>query len=144
MRAPGGKEAAVRRSAALLLVLVLAGCGGGEEGKVREVMQRHAEALAEGDGERACRDLTAEARRLVVVSVDAVAPGLGARTCEQALRAIGGRLDDEAKRQLRDAHYEVELHGDGTATADPDTVSGEAQLRKRGGRWVITRLNFGS
>ncbi len=69
---------------------------------------------------------------------------MGAESCAEALGAVAARLDDAAKDQLRDASYDVVLHGDGTATVDSDATTGETEVRKDRDRWVITRVNFGS
>lgn len=134
------------RALAVLTLTALAGCGGGRGGeaeKVRDVMERLTEAIARGDGEAACRDLTPEARRLVVTSAEAAAGGEFA-SCGAVLGAVAYDLPEDARRRLHEAEYSVELHGDDTAIADSQAVSGEARLRKHGGRWIVTRLTFGS
>ena len=136
--------------AARLLTIVLLGiamgaCGAsGDEAAVKDVMERHVAAIAEGDGEAACRDLTARARRLVVISFDAAAPEVGATTCAEALGAIARSLDGAARNRLRDADDTIEIRADGTAVADSAATTGETELRKVSGEWVITRINFGS
>ena len=126
-----------------VLLCAASGCGG-EEGEVTDVMNRHMDAIADGDGKAACRDLTAEAKRLVVVSVRATAPGTGIRSCEEAYERISANLDPAVRDRVRNEGHDVELHGDGTATVDSEATTGETQLRKDGDRWVITRINFGS
>lgn len=136
------------RAATLALLAsaaIAAGCGASEEeAAIEGVVERHLGAIADGDGKAACRDLTAEAKRLVVISFEAAAPGAGARTCEDAFEAVAANLDDAGERKLRDSDHRVEVRGDGTATVDSSATTGEIELREQRGRWVITRVNFGS
>ena len=118
------------------------GCGG-ESGEAGGIVDRHLEAIADGDSRAACRDLTAEAKRLVVVSVNATVGDDSARTCEDAYAAISDGLDDAAKTELRDSRQDVTLDGD-RAVVDASATTGEVQLERRSGRWRITRVNFGS
>ena len=135
----------MRSTCLVIVVLACAASGcGGDEGEITGVMNRHMDAIAKGDGEAACRDLTAEAKRLVVVSFRAAARGSAVKSCEEAYARIAAGLDPAMRSRIRDGGHDVEVHGDGTATVDSEATTGETQLRKVGDRWVITRVNFGS
>ena len=125
------------------LALALAGCGPtGEVQAVEDVMDRHVEGIAAGDGRAACADLTAAARRGVVESVHERIPELGVKTCEEALGGIAGELDATQRNRIREARIDVEVNGD-RAVADSEATVGKTYLRKQGDRWVITRIDFG-
>jgi hypothetical protein len=122
--------------------LAALGCGG-ESADVGGIVDRHLEAIADGDSRAACRDLTAEAKKLVVVSVNATAGDDVARTCETAYDGIAAGLDDAVKEKLRDSRQDVSLDGD-RAVVDSSATTGEVQLQRTGETWRITRINFGS
>lgn len=124
-----------------LLAFAAAGCGG-EEDEVGEVLSRHYDAVADGDGEAACEDLTKEARHLVVVSIRA--QGARVEDCAEAYERIAEGLGDDARRNVESAGHDVTLNGDGTATAETQGITGQVRLRKDGDRWVITRIEFGA
>ena len=133
----------MRRAVCIAVLLgCLGGACGGEEGEVADVLSRHYDAIADGDGAAACRELTTQARRLVVVSVRA--QGAGVRTCAEAYEGIAARLGEDLRRRFESAGHDVTINGDGTATAETDGVAGQVQLRETGGRWVITRVEFGA
>lgn len=127
-----------------LIALLVAACGGGPETTVSAVVDRHFQAIADGDGPAACRDLTAEAGRLVVVSVNAAAGSRQVRTCRQAFEAIAAGLDDTARTALRESDHDVTIDSDGKANVDSSATTGETQLERIAGDWKITNVAFGS
>ena len=131
--------------AVALVGFAVAGCGDADElTAIREVMRRHVTGIAQGQGAVACRDLTAEARRLVVRSVNERVPELDVRTCEEALGRVAADLAPQLRRQILNASFDVELSDGGTtATADSSATAGLTHLRKLDGRWRITRIEFG-
>ena len=127
------------------MALGLAACGNesSDEAAIKKVMERHVAAIAEGDGDGACRDLTPRARALVVASFREDAPEVRARSCPDALGSIASGLDGSSRNRLRDADYTITVRDDRTATADSDATAGKTELRRTGDRWVITRIDFG-
>jgi hypothetical protein len=115
---------------AALSIAAFAGCGpfgGGPEDAVKDF----SEALADGDGEKACDQVTDEYKE----------QELGGDDCEQNIEDAADELKDEDKDKLRDVEVsDVEEDGD-KATAkvklegeDED----EVELEKVDGDWKIS------
>lgn len=104
-------------------------------------MKTYLEALADGDGEKACDQLTGEAKRAVLDEISGQLPEFGAASCEDALDTLAENLGEDEKSALRDAEIEVKVDGD-TATARPAKGTDDAELRKIDGKWLISRIPF--
>ena len=81
-------------AAALCASALLAGCGGSDETKITATVTSYRSALADGDGEKACRQLTSAARR-------ETADAAMTRTCQQYVSALADSLEDWEKQNLR-------------------------------------------
>jgi hypothetical protein len=135
-----------------LVVLLLAGCGGGAGSRPAEPVERHLRALAEGDYGAACSELTLEARGEVIGLV-AQAGGSRPGSCSNAYRSLvsNGSLD-VARAGVMDL-ARARRYGRSPANVSVDEVNGaHAQahvsgsrkvifLERRGG-WKISRLDF--
>ena len=129
---------------ALSFGLALGACGDSDRGAAAKVVDRHLEAIADGNPESACRDLTPKAKRVVVVSVNATAQRDIAANCVEAYGAIAANLTEETQRALRRSDLDVLVGEGGTATVDSSATTGEIELTKAGSDWKISRINFGS
>ena len=125
-------------------VLIVSACGGGQEDTIGDIVDRHLEAVADGNGAAACRDMTAEAEELVVISVNAVAERERVRSCESAYELLAAGLDERTRSALRGSDQDVTIDGAGSAVVDSSGTTGEIELRRIDGAWKITRVNFGS
>jgi hypothetical protein len=98
---------------AALAVCLLAGCNGDDASDAERVVDDYLEAIADGDGRKACEQLTdAMQRRLI----EAAPAERGAGDCPAAADAIAGALTDQQRRQLRDTQFgEVTVDGDRAA-----------------------------
>ena len=139
----------------IVAALALAACGGGDEGggeprpggagpatqpkggatsdeaAVRSTMVAYIGAVAEGDGAKACAQLTENGKR-------SAASARGAGGCEEAIDEIGAAFtprDRQKLRALRHADIEVRIDGD-TATAQFRGAR-TTKLARRGDRWLI-------
>jgi hypothetical protein len=116
------------------------GCGGssGDADGIRTTLQTYLTAIADGDGQRACDQLTKDQARVVISQATAKAPELQAASCADALTKLSGALDADQKRTLRDAKVSnVRING-GSATAEVVGGSQTAELEKSHGRWLIS------
>lgn len=118
--------------------VALGACGGGDEGAVEDTVQTYLSALANSDGATACDQLTGEAQREVVASMRAQLPELETTTCEDGLTMLGANIGADEEGALADVEFEsVVIDGD-SATATPEAGTGEAELVKVDGRWLIS------
>jgi hypothetical protein len=159
----------LRRSlprAMCLMALIATGCGGDEPADdrraVEQTMRTFLTALAEGDGARACDQLTPDAKdqvvRLTAKTLDA-----GAASCTDALdnfarntgadvaeKVCGARADAECRRiaseaatgvldKTKDVELQVQVSGD-AATAGPAAgpEGYDGRLRKVDGTWRVS------
>ena len=130
----------------MIALLVVAGCGGGEEerGSDRErivvAVGGYFDALAAGDGEAACERLTEP------VAQDA-ATRVRAGSCPAAIDAIAGELDDDQRAVLRDVQVTaVDVTGSRArveARSDARALAGPIPLERAGDEWRIADLPLG-
>ena len=130
----------IRRACHMLALLgaLSAGCGGASDtDAVRATIIGYLDALASGDGGRACDQLTGEQVRAVVSIAIEQVPELGALTCAEAVASLAEQLGADEKATLRDAEvFDVTIDGE-TATASIGTGVPIA-LRRADGRWLIS------
>jgi len=104
------------------LALIGAGCGGSDEAQIEETVKRFYRASAEGDGRKACDQLTRGAQAPV-----------GDLGCEAAIGQLGALGGDRSKRRLSAVQVRrVNVTGD-TATAVvqiPSQTPAEFQFEK--------------
>ena len=121
----------------LAAVVMLAGCGGNDrrpvstpESAVRAATSAYLGALASGDFPRACRMMTAAARR-------DLADAAGT-PCAQALRAGAAQAADDVAAVRREvAGAEVRIRG-ALATIGPlGAAQQPLRLRRERGRWLV-------
>jgi hypothetical protein len=111
----------------------LAGCG--DEDEIKKVGKTYFTALADGDGRKACDQLTPKARSEVARAFGAPSYGLDCREfVEQKLYLFVGR---EGKDALRGTKLTpVEVDGD-------EATAGNVHFRKDDGKWRVEPA-FGS
>src|SRR3954471_2233036 len=114
------RRAIVNSAVAVAAVAAVSSCGGSaDEDGVKSTVKKYIEAIADVDGNRACEQLTPEARRRVLTSLNSSgAPELKARSCGEALTKLADTsLDDRRKDQLRGASVEKVSITGSSATA---------------------------
>jgi hypothetical protein len=125
--------------AVLALVLGLAGCGGEttEEDKVRSALVDFSRALADADGDKACKLMTDEFKLLFAGNTDT-----NAKDCSAAVRTAAAALDKPTADALRAVEVtDVKITGE-TATAKvarSQGVNDTQPLRKLSGKWLVDR-----
>src|SRR3954469_18674896 len=127
------------RAAVLVVLAALAGgCGGGNsDGNPGKVVHAYFEAVASGDGDAACAQLTGDARRSVVDYIAQQLPEVGATTCTQAMQAIADNLGGDEASTLKKAKVtDTKIDGD-TATVSIEGATRDATLRRTDGTWYI-------
>jgi hypothetical protein len=95
---------------AALAVGLLAGCDGDDASEAERVVDDYLEAIADGDGPKACEQLTETMQRQLI---EAAPAARRASDCPAAAAAIAGALTEQQRRQLRDAQFgQVIVDGD--------------------------------
>jgi hypothetical protein len=126
-----------RTPATFLAALAVAGCGGADratptpEDGVRAAARAYLGALAAQDWTRACRLMTASARRNVADAAGA--------PCSRALAAGGADAGEElasARREVPGA--DVEIRGAAASIGPLGTAQQALRLQRVGGRWLVT------
>ena len=118
-----------RALAGVLLAAAAVPAGCGDEDENKDVGKTYFTALADGDGTKACAQLTPKARAGLAQSLGAPDYGLSCREfVEQKLYLFVGRQGADAYRSVK--LTPVEIDGD-KATA------GNAHFRKDGGTWRV-------
>jgi hypothetical protein len=121
--------------------MAFAGCSAGgasDAEQIRTLVADYGRALADGDGDRACRMLTADARAHIVRDNRYV----GVRRCEDVAEVFHELGSPEDLRELRRLTLaSVRVRGD-RATARLVGLralehTGDARLRRVEGRWLI-------
>ena len=127
------------RGAKLLIVVAVialaAGCGGAsaDTSQISSTLTTYLSGLADGNGRKACDQLTDEARTVLDISA-----GVGATSCVDAIHKLSQNLRGDEKQTLRRAEV-VNIHVSGDrATADALGANQIAQLVKSGGHWSIS------
>jgi hypothetical protein len=124
--------------AVIALLAALLGCAGAPDDKaVQDTVKTYLDALAEGDGEKACDQLTGTAKLDAVEALRERLPELGASSCEDGLSQLAENIGEVEKDALRDpGEIIVRISGD-SATAKPENGAREAELNKAGDKWLI-------
>ena len=127
----------------LVIAAALAGgCGGSDDGAddagPEDVVRTYLEAVADGDGERACDQLTDDVQRQAVDFLSAQLPQLEASSCADGLGQLAEDLGEEEKDGLRDpGEASAEIDGD-TAIVRFEQGTTDAELTKEGDSWLIS------
>jgi hypothetical protein len=123
-------------AAPALAVLALAGCGGSDrpraapEDGVRASVRAYLGALQAGDWARACRLMTAAARRDLEDAAGA--------PCGRALSAGAALAPDEIATAAREVPgADVRISGDAATVGPLADAPQPLRLRRVGGRWLI-------
>ncbi len=118
----------------------IGGCGGGgavsANGQVASAVKTYLSALARGNGQVACGQLTdAAVQQLIQATASA-----GVTTCPAAVKEIAGQLGGDGKQKLLTATVtNVQVSGT-TSIAEVRSGTNTARLSKIGGRWLIAGL----
>jgi hypothetical protein len=125
--------------AACAACLFATGCGGQSDAdRIQQTVKTYLSALADGDGAKACDQLTGDQTRAVVDHAITSLPELQASGCADALTKLSGSLGADEKQTLRDAKVtQVQVSGD-SATAEVVGGSKTAELQKSHGRSLIS------
>lgn len=140
---PGRSRVRSASLTSLALAVLVAGCGGGSKGSDREQVRSsvtdYAHAFGDGDGKKACSQLTAAAQASFVTRVSALT---GTRDCAQAIDKLHAVAGAAITGPFQDAKVTaVKITGDSaTATLSAGGGSTTVPLSKQGGEWKITRV----
>jgi hypothetical protein len=135
-------------AAALAAALAIAGCGGDDvySTPVKSV-SAYNDAVAGGDGDKACSHLDPAAQQELRDSTQGSARG----SCKQVIDLLAAFYDDATKDRLRAAKVSSSQHGDSALARfnSPVPFGGPErpttyELRKIGGKWKITSLGLAS
>lgn len=131
------------RTACLLAIALVAGCGGGGAPKsdadaVGQVVKDAAQAVADRDGDKACGYLTPDAQRQAQLQVGAAALGdIDCPTLIQRATAFLTPLDRKRIESLEPANVQVN-GSSASATAAAEGTSIQLNLQKVGDDWKIS------
>jgi len=133
-------------AAALVLATAPSACGGDDgAASPADAVRSYNNAVADGDGERACNQLDSAAQQELRDSTQGAARG----SCKQVIELVAAFYDDATKERLRDAKVAGSEQGDrGSARfTSPVGFGGPEreqtyELRKVDGEWKITSLGL--
>ncbi len=119
----------------VLLAITTVGCGGtSDSSQVASTVKAFLTALANGNGTKACDQLTASQAQTVVQLL----AQQGVTNCAAAVSRAASSLNASDKQKLLNAKV-VNVHVSGnSATADIQGGTQPATLSKAGGRWYIS------
>ena len=132
--------------AALALAVTGAGCGGDDASSTPAgAVRTYNDAVADGNGDKACAQLDVAAQKELQESIQGAARG----SCKKVIEAIAAFYDDATKDRLREAKVAASEQGDrGRARFNsPSGLGGPDQaqtyeLRREDGNWKITSLGL--
>ncbi len=118
--------------------LLLVGCGSSDDPtKIRQTISSYFDALASGDGTKACTQLTGNERRMFVASTAARLPEFHATTCADAISKLAANVGADETSRLKHANItKIAVKGQ-TATATIAGATKQATLTKTDGQWLI-------
>lgn len=139
-------------------VVLATGCGGGSDrDKARAAVKNYLSAIADGNGGKACDQLSGPVRRTFLAAAHTT-------DCNTAAKRISNQLSDDEKQKLHEAKVTVDLKADlenkikAAAPGDVAKLQSEAAgndavahviggddvpLRKVNGRFEITSFDVG-
>jgi tetratricopeptide (TPR) repeat protein len=126
---------------ALAAVAVLAGCGGGgsDKDKAQAVVKTYLGALADGDGEKACDQMTGELKRETVDTLPQDVPALkNLASCKEVVAVIADNIGGDEKQKLRNIKFAATTVNGDEATVKVEGATSDVELRKSDGRWYIS------
>jgi hypothetical protein len=137
-------------TACLVAIALLAGCGGGggptsDADAVGQVLKDAAKALADGDGDKACGYLTADAQRQAQLQVGAAA--LGDADCPTVVKRATIILTPLERKQIESLEpSNIRVNGTGASAtmatqvgaAPGQGMSVQLNLQKVGEGWKIS------
>ncbi|HEV3000711.1 MAG TPA: hypothetical protein VGW75_08230 [Solirubrobacteraceae bacterium] len=133
----------MRRALSLLAIGcagLAAGCGGdadSDEEEIRRVVRDFATAVAAGNGERACRQLTGTGQRELVEAVTAAFPDPGDVGCEEAVGELSNDMAPERKTALLNPKVrDVEIVSD-SAEVRLAGLGRPVRLSREDGNWQV-------
>ena len=144
------------RTVCFLLILLLAGCGGGgpksDPDAIHDLLKSAANAVADRDGDKACGYLTPEAQQQVL---QLAGGAFDAQDCPSVVKLVTGTLAPLDRKQIEDAEPSHIAVTGLTATAQVTVPSSTNQadvsvqlmvfqltLQKIGEDWKISSLRF--
>jgi hypothetical protein len=136
----------VLTAAALALAATPSACGGDDgASSPADAVRSYNNAVADGDGERACERLDTSAQKELQQSTQGAARG----SCKQVIELLAAFYDDATKDKLREAKVAASEQGDrGSARlTSPTGLGGPGaaqtyELRRVGDEWKITSLGL--
>jgi len=130
------------RAVAIVLAILAAGCGGGDDAPDSEQVTRavsdYAHAFGSGDGDKACALLTPGARDAFTSRVSSL---VGTRDCAGAVDKLQTVAGPNGTGPFQDATASgAKVEGDtATVTLKAGGASEQVKLEKRDGDWLLTR-----
>ena len=128
-----------------ITVLAFAGCGDDQASSPAGAVRAYNDAVADGDGERACGYLDPAAQEELRQSTQ----GEARRSCEEVIDLLAEFYDDTTKDRLRNAEVAASEQGDRAAArlTSPDGLGGPEreqaiELRRSGDEWRIVSLGL--
>lgn len=136
------RQTAIGSVLVLVAVIFSASCGGSgggsAEAEIEETIKTYMTALATGDGEEACGQLTGTEARSFPSEAAAYLPELQPTSCRDVIKKLSGSLGGPEKETLESVEVDtIKVKG---SSARATIVGGTtaAQLTKEGDRWFIS------
>ena len=123
---------------AVMATSVLAGCGASDEEQAADTVRTYLEAFVDGNGQRACEQLTDAVQRRIVDGFSEGAPSAGITSCEQAIGAIADQRSTQLAEPVEIKVERVTVDGD-RATVRMRGATDDAELTKTDNAgWLIS------
>lgn len=127
----------------LIVAMFLAACGmAGDEEQVSDTLKTYLSAVANGDGEKACDQLTGEEAGYIFAEAAYYLPELRAKSCADALSGLSASLGGERSKIEEAEVVYVNVHGDRAtarvASPHHGPTGNVAEFTRVDGRWLIS------
>jgi hypothetical protein len=126
----------VLASAAVVLALSLAACGGGgsDEDEVRSAAENFASAFKDENWSEVCALMTKQSK----AQLEEAGKLLQADGCEAVWKKAANRIPEEAKQQLDNFAVDtIKVNGNTATVTSTSAQDSPAQLRKEDGAWKV-------
>jgi hypothetical protein len=131
--------------AALAVLATCAGCGDDAASTPAGAVRTYNDAVADGNGDKACSQLDPSAQKELQRSTQGQARG----SCKQVIDLLSAFYDDATKDRLKAAKVLASEHGDSARArfSSPVAFGGPDrdqtyELRREGDKWRITSLGL--
>jgi hypothetical protein len=134
--------------AALATVMALAACGsstqeqngGGAIPQIKDTIKSYYTALHDGDADKACDELSGDAKRGIVASANADLPGFDSTSCPAAIKASQDLMDKGEREAIGPPTVTSVTVNGATAVVFTEGSDDRLMMSLSGEQWLIAGL----